>query len=84
MEWLHFFFGHSALVYHFPLDLSRGIFAFLGGNRVYAPGWRGFLFAFRLPRWFLRYAVTENKAIDILRERKRRENEEPLDEDAPL
>lgn len=30
------------------------------------------------------YIVTENKAIDVLRERKRRENEEPLDEDAPL
>lgn len=38
-----------------------------------SPKMRGFL-----------YTVTENKAIDILRERKRRENEEPLDEDAPL
>lgn len=30
------------------------------------------------------YIVAENKAIDVLRDRKRRENEEPLDEDAPL
>ena len=30
------------------------------------------------------YIVAEHKAIDILRERKRRENEEPLDEEAPL
>ena len=28
------------------------------------------------------YIVAEHKAIDILRERKRRENEEPLDEEA--
>ncbi|MBD5098034.1 MAG: sigma-70 family RNA polymerase sigma factor [Clostridiales bacterium] len=34
-------------------------------------------------RGFL-YIVTENKAIDILRERKRREPEEPLDEGQPL
>ena len=34
-------------------------------------------------RGFL-YIVTENKAIDILRERKRRDLEEPLDEDQPL
>lgn len=34
-------------------------------------------------RGFL-YIVTENKAIDILRERKRRELEEPLDEGQPL
>ena len=31
-----------------------------------------------------RYIVAEHKARDILRERKRRENEEPLDEDEPL
>lgn len=30
------------------------------------------------------YIVAENKAIDVLRDRKRRENEEPLDEDVPL
>lgn len=30
------------------------------------------------------YIVTEHKAIDILRERKRRESEEPLDEDQPF
>lgn len=34
-------------------------------------------------RGFL-YIVTENKAIDILRERKRRDLEESLDEDQPL
>lgn len=34
-------------------------------------------------RGFL-YVITENKAIDILRERKRRDVEEPLDEDQPL
>ena len=34
-------------------------------------------------RGFL-YVITENKAIDILRERKRRDMEEPLDEDQPL
>ena len=34
-------------------------------------------------RGFL-YIVTENKAIDILRERKRRDLEEPLDENQPL
>ena len=34
-------------------------------------------------RGFL-YIVTENKAIDILRDRKRREVEEPLDEGQPL
>ena len=139
-------FGHSTSVYHFPLDLSRGIFALSGGRfpgksavevtpmlMIYLSAietpeekikfeelyyrYRGFMLkavkrvlrgdqdaedavhnAFLsiarnmkiLPemdspklKGFL-YIVAEHKAIDILRERKRRENEEPLDEDAPL
>lgn len=40
---------------------------------VDSPKMRGFL-----------YIVTQRRAIDILRERSRREGEEPLDEDAPI